>query len=93
MTLRDGLQCRSCKSVVTGYEHRMKFTFIDGERIYDGDYAVLSCECEILEYDVIIEDQERPEQLKLVDTLRKVTVLEFLDDGPHNIAWGQSGGC
>src|SRR5690606_2230305 len=83
-SIRDGVQCQSCKQVVTGYEHRVKFSFIENERVFNGDYAVLSCGCEIMDYELLCDRTEERVPVQLIDNLRKTVVLEFNERGPIN---------
>lgn len=79
--------CNRCTSHVYGYEHRVKFTFEDQERLQAGSYAALSCGCEILDYDLIVNYDNLNEPTRLIDSLRKDTVITFNDAGPHNDNW------
>lgn len=83
----DGVRCHTCFSVVLGYEHRVRFVFVRGERIRDGDYAVLSCGCEVLDYSIEVDYTSERQSATLMDTLRKKPVLKFDDSGPVNRKW------
>ncbi len=86
--LRSGaIQCQRCNSPVTGYEHRVKFIFEDRERIKAGDYAVLSCGCELLSYDIRVAESLESHPTDLVDTIRKDVILSFNDNGPNTKTW------
>lgn len=86
--LRSGaIECQRCNSAVTGYEHRIKFVFHERERIKAGDYAVLSCGCEVLDYDLKISETIPSQPTEMVDSNRKDTVLYFNDAGPYTELW------
>jgi hypothetical protein len=87
-TLRDDvIQCHSCKKSVAGYEHRTLFAFVQSERVLLGELAVLDCGCEIWDYDLDVDEVSPEQPIRMVDTLRKVTVLEFKDKGHNNLLW------
>lgn len=83
----EDIRCNRCSGTVHGYEHRVRFTFEDGERLQVGSYAALSCGCEILDYDLLVENDLPGEPTRMIDDLRKDTVLTFNDAGPHNDNW------
>lgn len=86
-------RCKLCNSVVTNYEHRVRFVIVDGERVRDGDYAHLSCGCEVLGYDLEIDCTADHQPVKMLDNLRKTVILEFKDDGPMNRTWEEYDDC
>src|SRR5690606_1469140 len=79
------VKCGRCKQVVTGYEHRTAFVFVDGERVAQGCYAALSCGCEIQHYG--LDGDIGYPNVVMVDLLLKKPVLHFQDDGPMNDLW------
>lgn len=86
--LIDGpIRCQRCGEEVAGYEHRVRHVFEGGERLQLGDYAALDCGCEVPDYELEVDYSTEPHRAKLVDTLRKTTVLEFDDSGQHNRVW------
>lgn len=87
------IKCNSCGNVVTGYEHRIRFVLVDGERIKNGDYAVLNCGCEILDYEMEVRTDISDHPVRMIDSLRRTTVMEFSDNGPINKAWDEYDCC
>lgn len=81
------ITCNRCKSEVTGYQHATQFIFVDDERLKANNLAILSCGCEVHDYDLDIDYHDEKHKTRLLDVLMRDTLIEFDDWGPHNETW------